>query len=508
METNRTKNSILNLIAMIINTAITSILALVSTNLILKNYGSDFNGVVATANQFVNLLLIIEGGFTTAINVALYKPFIDGDSKKINAIMSAAKKTFFKIGTIFLFLGVLISVIYPIVIKSELPYITILLIFLMVMIGSAYNLTFVIRSQIMFQVSQREYIYTIFSIIVNILSNLTTIILAYNKVNMLLIRFSILFFIILNGIMIYIAFKKIFKNIDTNVEPDYKSIKGTKDLIVQKLTSVLYLSSPLLFISTFISTAMGSIYAVYSSIYNIIKSLLTSVNSAPVNGFGQLLSKGKNKEVYDKFKLYEYIIIVLSTILMASVLGVIIPFIKIYTADLKDINYSNWGIAILLAMISFLEVIHIPSGNVINVTGNFKVARKIQSLASVLIIVLLFMGGYFFGIYGVLAANLITNIVLAALEIWYAHTKIFESNVSNYLFKFFWNLFLIFGLVYIVNLFSENIDSYIKFFMFGGIVVVINSIVIMFANFIFFGKEIKSMFSIVFNFLKRKKLSL
>ena len=261
-----------------------------------------------------------------------------------------------------------------------------------------------------------------------------------------------------------------------------------------------------MFISTFISTAVGSIYAVYSSIYNIVKSVLASVNAAPVNGFGQLLSKGKNKEVYNKFKLYEYIIIVASTILIASVLGVIIPFIKLYTAELKDINYSNWGIAILLSMVSFLEVIHIPSGNIINVTGNFKVARKIQTLASILIVLLLCIGGYFFGIYGVLAANLITNIVLVVLEVWYAHAKIFESNICNYFIKFVVNLFLIFGLVYISNSFSDYIDSYIRFFMFGAVEFVVNSIIIVFVNSIFFGREIKAMFGIIFNFLNKKKI--
>ena len=71
--TNRTKSTFLNAIVMITNTALLSFLALISTNLILKNYGSDYNGVVATANQFVNLILIVEGGFTTAINVALFK---------------------------------------------------------------------------------------------------------------------------------------------------------------------------------------------------------------------------------------------------------------------------------------------------------------------------------------------------------------------------------------------------------------------------------------------------
>ncbi|MDD3187693.1 MAG: hypothetical protein PHD02_04430, partial [Bacilli bacterium] len=98
MKTDKTKSSLLNAITMILQTGIISILSLVSTNLILTNYGSDFNGVVATANQIINLLLIVEGGFSLAINVALFKPYVNNDTKKIDAIMSASKKIFFKIG--------------------------------------------------------------------------------------------------------------------------------------------------------------------------------------------------------------------------------------------------------------------------------------------------------------------------------------------------------------------------------------------------------------------------
>ena len=204
MKTNRVKNTFLNAIVMITNTALISILSLISTSLILKNYGSDFNGVIATANQFVNLILIVEGGFTTAINVALFKPFVDNNQKKINQIMSAAKTTFFKIGFIFLLIGVTISLIYPIFIKSNLPYLTVFLIFLMVMLGTSYNLLFVYRNQIMFQVSQKEYLYSFFAIIINVLSSLTTIILAYYKISMLIIRLFILIYIIINGVIIYI----------------------------------------------------------------------------------------------------------------------------------------------------------------------------------------------------------------------------------------------------------------------------------------------------------------
>ena len=183
----KTKSSILNAISMVFNTLIISVLGLVSTNIIIKNYGSDINGVVATANQIVTLLLILEGGFTIAINVALYKPFVKKNIKLINKILSTAKRVFLKIGILFFVFGVIISVIYPVFIKSDLDYFTIFLIFLMVIVGSAYNLIFTIRYQIMFQVAQKEYIYTLLSIIINILSSLTTIVLAYCKVDILFI---------------------------------------------------------------------------------------------------------------------------------------------------------------------------------------------------------------------------------------------------------------------------------------------------------------------------------
>lgn len=504
MENSRTKKSILNAIMMILNTGILSVLSLISTNLILNNYGSDFNGVVATANQFVNLLLIVEGGFTTAINVALFKPFVENDKKKINAIMSAAKKTFTKIGVIFLIISILASIIYPLFIRSGLEYITIFLIFLMVMLGTAYNLIFVIRHQIMFQVSQKEYVYTFYSIIINVLSSITTILLAYFKVNMLIIRLFILVYIIINGIIIFILYKKTFKEIKTNEKEDYESIKGTKDIMVQKLTSVVYMSSPLLFISTFISTKMASVYSVYNSIYNIIKSFLSSMIAAPVNGFGQLLSEGKSEEVYKKFELYEFIVILIATILLTSVLVMIIPFIKLYTINVTDINYVNMGIAVLLASIVLTEVIHIPSGNIINVTGNFKVAKKIQAIASIILISLLIIGGYFFKIYGVLGATLITNIILASMEIYYAHKKIFNRNPKNFIMKLFVNLITLIINVLVFNFIKINITSYINFFLVGIFVFTINTSIIVIINLLIFKDNTSKIINMIKGFIKRK----
>lgn len=497
MKTDKTKSSLLNAVAMVLQTGIISILSLVSTNLILNNYGSDFNGVVATANQFINLLLIVEGGFSLAINVALFKPYVENNKDRINAIMSASKKIFTKIGLIFLSIGVLLAIIYPMFIKSNLDYFSIFLIFLMVISSTAYTLLFVTKSTILFQVAQKEYIYTFTGTLVNLLSSITTIILVYNRVDMLIVRGVLLLFSIINGSIILYLYKRLFKNVDTTVKPDYDAIKGTSDIMIQKLTSVVYLSAPLLFISTFISTKMGSVYAVYSSIYNIIKNFLSSMLAAPINGFGQLLSDKKYDYVYDKFKTYEYIVIMAESILISSVLIVIIPFITMYTRNVIDINYSNFTIALLLAIILFLEVIHSPAGNIINLSGNFKVARKIQTITCIVLVTLLSVLGYFYSIYGILLATIITNIILASMEIYYTHYKIFKTDIKDFLKKLIVNLSIIIIIVLIGNKVLPSVNSYLSFLISGFVILIINMVVFYTINKLMFKEDVTKITNLI-----------
>jgi len=505
MKTDKTRNSVLNAITMILQTGVVSILSLISTNLILKNYGSDFNGVVATASQFINVLLIVEGGFSLAINVALFKPYVNNEKDKINAIMSAAKNIFIKIGLIFLLCGLILSLVYPLFIKSSLDYLTIFLIFMMVVSATGFNLLFVTKSQIMFQVSQREYKYTFFGTIINLIASLSTILLVYLHVNMLFVRLSILLYSIINGIMIMMLYRHDFKNISLKVKPDYEAIKGTKDIMIQKLTSIIYLTTPMIFISTFISTKMASVYAVYYSIYNIIKNFLSSMVSAPTNGFGQLLSSENRENSYKKYQIYEYIVIIAATILLSSVLSVIIPFISLYTRDVLDINYVNTTISILMAVILLLEIVHIPSGNIINVTGNFKVSKKIQIIACTVLVISLLIGGYLYGIYGILIGTIITNIVLAYMEISYTHRKIFNKSIYNFLKKLIINVIVIVLLVSIEKSLLNTLSSYLLFFLTGFIVFIINFIVVILVNIIFFKKDIISLKSLLIEMVKKFK---
>ena len=80
---NRNSFSLLNAISAMCLTITNGLLTIVVTRFILARFGSDFNGLNSTANQIVNVLLILEGGFTLASNVALFYPLTHGDYKQV-----------------------------------------------------------------------------------------------------------------------------------------------------------------------------------------------------------------------------------------------------------------------------------------------------------------------------------------------------------------------------------------------------------------------------------------
>ena len=90
----KSKKSLLNAATALLMTLVNGLLGIVATKLVIAHYGSDFNGLNSTANQIVNVLLILEGGFTVASNVALFGPLSRQENEIVNGILTATRKKF------------------------------------------------------------------------------------------------------------------------------------------------------------------------------------------------------------------------------------------------------------------------------------------------------------------------------------------------------------------------------------------------------------------------------
>lgn len=485
---NKNRYSIYNAATALGLTLVNGLFGIIATHYIISAFGSDFNGLNSTANQIINMLLVLEGGFTLASNVALFVPLANKDILTVNGILLSTRKRFRRIGKIFLLLGILVSIIYTCAVHSDLPKLFVSCVIIMAIIPQAVNLYFTASYRVLLQAQQKEYIISFISMITIGLGHIANIIMIREGGPMWQVRFITMIFAIGNSIFICWYVKKKNPYIDFYVEERNDLIKGTDDVFVQKITGVIYNSVPIIFLSISSSggTVLASVYAVYNNIFIMIKSLLHGVIDAPRLGLGQLVAERKKEDVWYVFKQYEYISFAAIFVILSTACALVLPFIRLYTNNLNDANYYDPVIAVFMVLICAVELMHIPSGHLINMAGRFRISRNFQMIACVLLIIAMILGGSFYGIYGMLSAILITAIVLAILEIGYIHLYFFEKKLSE-----LGQIGIPLGITGICTCLAEaylriSIDNYFSFFCYGVVFTIINGLICVVVSAIFY----------------------
>lgn len=489
---NRTKLSFLNAISAMTLTLVNGLLGIVVTRLVISRFGSDFNGLNSTANQIINVLLILEGGFTLASNVALFGPISSEDYQTSNGILRATRSKFKKIGIIFLVVGTLIASAYSFAVKTDLSREFVFTVIFMAVVPQAVNLYFATTYRVLLQTQQKEYIISGFTALTVGLGHLINIIMIMNNGKMWMVRFVTMCFALVNSLLITVYTRKKNKFLDLSVESKMQLIKGTGDVLAQKITGVIYTSWPIVFLSISSSkgTMLASVYAVYNNVFVMLKALLHGIIDAPRLGFGQMLTEKKREEVWDAFKEYEYVAIFFTFITMTTACGMILPFISIYTRGVTDINYYDKLIAILMVLIGTVEMLHIPSGHMINMSGNFKLSKDFQIIACVLLIASMAALGSVFGVYGMLGSLLIVALLLAVLEIGFMHTRFFSGKTTEFLKMITPYLIIGVAISYAEMTCTKSGDTIISFLVFGTIYMIVNSLVALIIGCIFNRNEL------------------
>ena len=284
----------------------------------------------------------------------------------------------------------------------------------------------------------------------------------------------------------------------------YNEISESKNVLALKLTSMLYTSFPIVLISSLPEKGamIASVYAVYKSVISIVQNCLSSITNAPRLGFGSLIAEGNLSEANIKFNLYEKITFIGMTVIIGTTCLLILPFIDLYTIGVNDINYHNEFLAFIMLITVFVEICHIPSGQMIQMSGNFNASKKIQSIAFVILIFGMIVGRFFIGLYGILFAILLAAMVLCVLEIGYTGIIIFNRNWL----KFIINLLpcLIICLITILIGFSGKIIflDYLSFFIAGLVCVTVLTVITLIIYYVIDSTELKTIIKIVISIIK------
>lgn len=464
-----------NVIYGLFNQLVTIVFGLILPRMFIMSYGSEVNGLISSVNQMYAYVALLEAGIGTASLQALYKTIAKNDINATNSVLSATNYFYKKTGYYYLIAVILLALGYPLVVSSSIPYWTIFGVILFNGLGGVINYFFQGKFRILLRAEGENYILSNLSTTIYILSNFSKIILIWFGFSVVVTQIVYFLLTIVQMIFIMYYIRKNYSWIDLSVKPDIKSISSKNSVLVHQISNLIFSNTDVIILTLFSGLKSVSVYSIYNSFFNMVKSVLYSF----LDGIQFLLGQTYNAD-FNKFKklqdLFEACYMTMTFVLYSILYVVITPFISIYTRDITDINYIDVYLPLLFTLVFLLQGARGPMQLVTEYAGHFKQTRNQAIIEMVINISVSILCVLQFGIYGVLLGTIAALLYRVNAIIIYVNKKILIRSPWKTYFRWGWCA-IIFIVIFFINLkLNVYVESYIDLVLFG----VLSSIVITF----------------------------
>lgn len=483
----RTKKFFYNTVATAFYQIIVMLAGFITPRFMLKYYGSEINGLVSSINQFIVSFNLVEAGLSGAAIYALYKPLAEENYKGINSIVSAAKKFYMQSGYIFLSLTIGLAAIYPLLVKTDAvtPFNVGLLVLILGVNGTLEFFTLA-KYRVLLTADQRTYIVSLASIVQIVLNTLIIVVLASREVNVVLLRFVALFSIFFRSLilMIYVNFK--YKFIDYKERPNLDALNKRWDALYLQILGAIQTGAPIV-ILTFVAHNLKivSVYAIFNMIIVGLNGILSIFISGLSASFGDVIVKrehGVLQKAYREFELFYYMLI---TIIYSTAFITIMPFIRIYTSGITDINYNLSLVGFLFVLNGLLFNIKTPQGMLVISAGLFKETKIQATVQGVIVAIVGIILGPFINIIGVLIGSILSNIYRDIDLMFFIPKNVTRLSVRKTATRII-RIFVSIGVVWIPFFFIEiSSTSFLSWMKDAAVVLISATFIVLIINFLF-----------------------
>ena len=263
---NNSKKSFKIFIFGIVSQVVTLLLGIIIPRLVIVSYGSEVNGLLLSIRQVFVYVALLEAGIGTAALQAMYAPIASNDHTRASQIMSATDRYFKRTGVLYGIVVIALAFLYPVVIKVELNYWTVVAIILLQGTSGVIKYFFQGKLTILLRVDGKSYITTNATTIVNVATHAVQIILLLSGFNVIAVQS--VYFIINLVQMVYLTWyvQKNYSWLDLRAEPDYASLKQSKYVIVHQVSGLIFNNTDVILLTAFCDLKVVSVYSLYSMI--------------------------------------------------------------------------------------------------------------------------------------------------------------------------------------------------------------------------------------------------
>lgn len=421
------RRGIYNILVGFVSEAIIIALGIIVPRLFLTSFGSEYNGLLNTVGQAFAYLVLLEAGVGGASIQALYAALAKGDKNDISSIVVATDYYYKKTGIFYAISVIILSLLFPYLVDSDIPAYTTIAIILLAGIPGVVRYIFQGKYTVLLIAEGKNYIITSFNTITHIVVVISKIVILLAGCSIMTFQLYTMLFSMLPVLLIYIYMKKYYKWIDYTATPNFKAMEQKNAVLVGQVSDLVFRNSSTLILAFLCDLKVASVYAIFNMLFSMIRTALDTIGKGVAHIMGQTYNT--NKDLYCKYHdTYETYRMSLIFCLYAVALIFIIPFMRLYTAGVTDINYLDYKVAVLFVVTSLLSAARACEADLINYAQHFRktqwrcVAEALINIVAALILTPLW------GIYGVMIATAIALMYRANDMIIYANRVILNRS--------------------------------------------------------------------------------
>lgn len=482
----RGEKAVYNVTASILSQIVAMISGFILPHLIMRRFGSAYNGITSSITQYLSIIALLRGGVGGATRVALYKALADKDVDQVSSIIKATEIFMRRIALFFGGFIIVFSCVFPFIVKDDFSWLFSASLVLIISISTFAQYFFGITYQFLLQADQRQYVTTFIDIIVVLLNVVLSVVLVNAGVGIHGVKLgSALAFSILPLFLFFFCRKHY--QIKKSAKPDFGSIGQRWDAFFHQLAAFVHNNTDVTLLTLFFSQKVISVYTTYYLVGNGVKKILLTVTTGVEAAFGDMIAKDENKVLQENLSIYETIIHILSCVLFGPALILVTPFVQVYTIGVTDANYIRYAFGYLVIISEMLYCLRSPYEAIINAAGHFKQTKKYAFAEAGLNLLISICLVWKFELIGVVIGTLTAIIFRIVVYGVYTDKKIVHRSV--------WigaQRFIVSGITIVVSfiicqfIHVPEMNSYLSWILYATPVSVVCLIITIIVNYIFY----------------------
>lgn len=504
----RSEQAFKNMAANLFLQIVVFISGIILPRFILQAYGSSINGMITSVNQFLTYLGLAEAGVATASVVALYTPLALGRKDEVNSILSAARKFYNRSGVLFLSLTAVLVFIYPFFISGQLDN-SLVRWMIVVLAGSTLvDYFFLGKYRVLLMANQEGYVVALIQSAGTVANMVVSIGLIYAGASVLAVKAVATGVYVLRLFLVKAYAKKKYPDLDFHAQPAEGALKQKNAALFHQVVTIIVNNTD----TTILTICLGSrsllevsVYGIYMLVVNAVNQLLTSFSNGLTAGFGEVIARREEETLKKSYSDYEYMFFLIFFVVVACMGVLLIPFISVYTIDMKDVQYVRPVIAVLFTLLVFLQNVRIPGLTIICAAGHYKETRYQAGLEAAINIVVSLALVWSMGMTGVLLGTVCSYGYRSFEIILYTNRHLIPGTAKTAFSRIIRNLVVTAVLISAgIWLIPQNMTSFINWFIYAVAAGVVSVVLIVGVNYVAEPQEFKNLVGRVKGILLRK----